>query len=379
MQTDADASPAALLAAIELSKSKWRVATAEPGSPKVSHHCLPGGDAAGLLTLLRRLQERAAARLGRPVRLVTTMEAGFDGFWLHRFLVGHGVDSHVVDPASVLVNRRARRVKTDRSDAQSLLRALAAHLRGEGQACTMVRVPSVEAEDLRRQVRERDRLVGERNQHANRIGALLFGQGIRDFNPRRPGAAEQLARLRTGDGRPLPPCLLAELRREMDRLALVERHLGEVEAERDALLEQGASRGSAEARILTLSKLKGVGRTAAAVLVREVFHRDFANRRQVASFLGLAPSPWSSGTTNAEQGISKSGSRRARSVMVELAWLWLRWQPATRLAEWFQERSGAARGRARKVLITAVARRLAVELWRYLAAGVVPEGAIAAA
>jgi transposase len=172
---------------------------------------------------------------------------------------------------------------------------------------------------------------------------------------------------------------LAELRRVMGRLALVERRLGEVEAGRDALVEQGASQGSAEARILTLSKLKGVGRTAAAVLVREVFHRDFANRRQVASFLGLAPSPWSSGTTNVEQGISKSGSRRARSVMVELAWLWLRWQPATRLAKWFQERSGAARGRARKVLITAVARRLAVDLWRYLAGGVVPEGAIAAA
>lgn len=379
MQTAANSSPTVLLAAIELSKSKWRVATTEPGSSKVSHHCLPGGDAAGLLTLLRRLQERAVARLGCPVRPVTTMEAGFDGFWLHRFLVGHGVDSHVVDPASVLVNRRARRVKTDRSDAQSLLRALAAHLRGEGHACTMVRVPSVEAEDLRRQVRERDRLVGERNQHANRIKALLFGQGIQNFNPRRPGAAEQLACLHTGDGRLLPPCLLAELRREIDRLALVERHLGEVEAERDALVEQGASQGSAEARILTLSKLKGVGRTAAAVLVREVFHRDFANRRQVASFLGLAPSPWSSGTTNVEQGISKSGSRRARSVMVELAWLWLRWQPATRLAKWFQERSGAARGRARKVLITAVARRLAVDLWRYLAAGVVPEGATAAA
>ena len=379
MQTAADSSPTVLLAAIELSKSKWRVATTEPGSSKVSHHCLAGGDAAGLLTLLRRLQERAVARLGCPVRPVTTMEAGFDGFWLHRFLVGHEVDSHVVDPASVLVNRRARRVKTDRSDAQSLLRALAAHLRGEGHACTMVRVPSVEAEDLRRQVRERDRLVGERNQHANRIKALLFGQGIQNFNPRRPGAAEQLACLRTGDGRLLPPCLLAELRREIDRLALVERHLSEVEAERDALVEQGASQGSAEARILTLSKLKGVGRTAAAVLVREVFHRDFANRRQVASFLGLAPSPWSSGTTNVEQGISKSGSRRARSVMVELAWLWLRWQPATRLAKWFQERSGAARGRARKVLITAVARRLAVDLWRDLAAGVVPEGATAAA
>jgi transposase len=379
MQTAADPSPAVLLVAIELSKSTWRVATAEPGSPKVSQHCLPGGDAGGLLALLRRLQERAVARLGSPVRPVTVMEAGFDGFWLHRFLMGHGVDSHVVDPASVLVDRRARRVKTDRSDAQSLLRALAAHLRGEGHACTMVRIPSVEAEDLRRQVRERDRLIGERNQHTNRIKALLFGQGIQDFNPRRPGAAEQLACLRTGDGRLLPPCLSAELRREMDRLALVERHLGEVEAERDALVEQGASQGSAEARILVLSKLKGIGRTAAAVLVREVFHRDFANRRQVASFFGLAPSPWSSGTTHVEQGISKSGSRRARSVMVELAWLWLRWQPATRLAKWFQERSGAARGRARKVLITAVARRLAVDLWRYLAAGVVPEGATAAA
>jgi transposase len=232
----AAACPAVPLVAIEPSKSTWRVATAEPGSPKISQHCLPGGDAAGLLALRRRLQQRAVTRLGCPVRPVTVMEAGFDGFWLHRFLVRHEVDSHVVDPASVLVDRRARRVKTDRSDAQSLLRALAAHLRGEGPAGTMVRVPSVEAEDLRRQVRERD-----------------------------------------------------------------------------ALVEQGASQGSAAARILALSKLKGIGRTAAAVLVREVFHRDFANRRQVASFFGLTPSPWSSGTTHVEQGISKSGSRRARS------------------------------------------------------------------
>jgi len=371
--------PATLLASIELSKSTWRVAIAEPGNSKVSQHCLPGGDTAGLLDLLKRLSQRAAARLGSAVRPITVMEAGYDGFWLHRLLVANGIDSYIVDPASILVDRRARRVKTDRSDAHSLLRSLAAYLRGEAHVCTMVRVPTVEAEDLRRQVRERDRLLSERNRHTNRVKALLFGQGIRDFDLRRPRASDRLADLRTGDGRALAPCLLAELRREVERLLMIERHLKEVEAERDAVVEQRAHESPAEARILALCKLKGIGRTAATVLVREAFHRDFANRRQVASFFGLAPSPWSSGTINVEQGISKAGSRRARSIMVELAWLWLRWQPATRLAKWFHERTGAARGATRKVLITAVARRLAVDLWRYLVAGVVPEGANAAA
>ena len=356
--------------ALELSKAKWLVGLHSPMADKVSRHTIAGGDAPALLTLIGAARRRAEAGLGGTVRVVTCYEAGYDGSWLHRLLVAHGIANQVIDPASLLVNRRARRRKTDRIDLAGLLRTLMAWHRGEPQVCSMVRVPSPEEEDQRRRGRERERLVKERVQHLGRVKGLLMTQGVRDFQPARRGWRDRLEALRTGDGRPLPDCLKAEIARECRRLALVDEMLDELERERDA-----ASDGKAPQQAALLTKLRGIGPTSAHLLAGEVFHRDFANRRQVAAYLGLEPSPWQSGQVDQDQGISKAGNRRARRVAIELAWLWLQHQPDSGLSRWFKDRVGVARGRVRRIMLVALARKLIVALWRYLASGVVPEGA----
>jgi len=365
-----DPQPATLFVALELSKAKWLVGLHSPMADKVSRHTIAGGDAPALLTLIGAARRRAEAGLGGTVRVVTCYEAGYDGFWLHRLLVAHGIANQVIDPASLLVNRRARRRKTDRIDLAGLLRTLMAWHRGEPQVCSMVRVPSPEEEDRRRRGRERERLVKERVQHLGRVKGLLMTQGVRDFQPARRGWRDRLEALRTGDGRPLPDCLKAEIARECRRLALVDEMLDELERERDA-----ASDGKAPQQAALLTKLRGIGPTSAHLLAGEVFHRDFANRRQVAAYLGLEPSPWQSGQVDQDQGISKAGNRRARRVAIELAWLWLQHQPDSGLSRWFKDRVGAARGRVRRIMLVALARELIVALWRYLASGVVPDGA----
>ena len=365
-----DPQPATLFVALELSKAKWLVGLHSPMADKVSRHTIAGGDAPALLMLIGAARRRAEASLGGTVRVVTCYEAGYDGYWLHRLLVAHGIANQVIDPASLLVNRRARRRKTDRIDLAGLLRTLMAWHRGEPQVCSMVRVPSPEEEDRRRRGRERERLVKERVQHLGRVKGLLMTQGVRDFQPARRGWRDRLEALRTGDGRPLPDCLKAEIARECRRLALVDEMLDELERERDA-----ASDGKAPQQAALLTKLRGIGPTSAHLLAGEVFHRDFANRRQVAAYLGLEPSPWQSGQVDQDQGISKAGNRRARRVAIELAWLWLQHQPDSGLSRWFKDRVGAARGRVRRIMLVALARKLIVALWRYLASGVVPEGA----
>lgn len=365
-----DPQPATLFVALELSKAKWLVGLHSPMADKVSRHTIAGGDAPALLMLIGAARRRAEASLGGTVRVVTCYEAGYDGFWLHRLLVAHGIANQVIDPASLLVNRRARRRKTDRIDLAGLLRTLMAWHRGEPQVCSMVRVPSPEEEDRRRRGRERERLVKERVQHLGRVKGLLMTQGVRDFQPARRGWRDRLEALRTGDGRPLPDCLKAEIARECRRLALVDEMLDELERERDA-----ASDGKAPQQAALLTKLRGIGPTSAHLLAGEVFHRDFANRRQVAAYLGLEPSPWQSGQVDQDQGISKAGNRRARRVAIELAWLWLQHQPDSGLSRWFKDRVGVARGRVRRIMLVALARKLIVALWRYPASGVVPEGA----
>jgi len=365
-----DPQPATLFVALELSKAKWLVGLHSPMADKVSRHTIAGGDAPALLMLIGAARRRAEASLGGTVRVVTCYEAGYDGFWLHRLLVAHGIANQVIDPASLLVNRRARRRKTDRIDLAGLLRTLMAWHRGEPQVCSMVRVPSPEEEDRRRRGRERERLVKERVQHLGRVKGLLMTQGVRDFQPARRGWRDRLEALRTGDGRPVPDCLKAEIARECRRLALVDEMLDELERERDA-----ASDGKAPQQAALLTKLRGIGPTSAHLLAGEVFHRDFANRRQVAAYLGLEPSPWQSGQVDQDQGISKAGNRRARRVAIELAWLWLQHQPDSGLSRWFKDRVGVARGRVRRIMLVALARKLIVALWRYLASGVVPEGA----
>ena len=365
-----DAAPAALFVALELSRSTWVVALHSPVADKVGQHRLDGGDAEGLMALLARRRRQAEERTGRPVRVVCCFEAGYDGFWLHRWLCARGVENRVPDAASLLVDRRARRAKTDRLDAAGLLRTLMALERGEARVCRVVRVPTPEREGARRRSRERARLVVERGQHTSRIKGLLMTQGIRDFEPTRRDWEARLEALRTPDGQPLAPCLRAELLRECRRLRQVVEMVAEVEAEQRTVAE--AEDGDAA----RLARLRGIGTTFAAVLGDEVLFRDFRNRREVGGYLGLAPSPWRSGRVERDQGIAKPGNRRARRTAIELAWLWLRHQPGSALARRFHGRVAGAKGRMRRIMLVAMARKLVVALWRYVTEGAVPEGAV---
>jgi transposase len=365
---------ATVFVSLELSRRTWLVTALMPGSGKLSKHALAAGDGRALLDLLDEVKAKAARRTGAPVVVHAIQEAGLDGFWIHRLLEKHGIDSQVVEPASIAVPRRHRRAKTDTIDGETLIRTLTAWYRGEPRVCAMVRPPSPEDEDRRRLSRERDRLLKERIQHTNRIMGLLFGQGIGDYDPLGKERHARLDALVTGDGRPLPAGLKAELRRELERLDLVRAQMEAVERERDRLIATLAEGEAGPAAALV--RLQGIGRTLAARLWLEGLGRRFANRRQIAAYAGLAPSPWQSGDTRREQGIAKAGNPRLRHTMIELAWLWLRHQPDSTLSTWFRERVGEARGRVRRVAIVALARKLLVALWRFTGQGVVPEGAV---
>lgn len=368
-----------LFVALELSRKSWLVATSAPGEAKISKRTIAAGDGPSLLTLLKGVREKAERRLGQPVTVVVIQEAGLDGFWLHRLLEANGFQSHVVDPASIAVDRRKRRRKTDAIDVEALLRTLMAWARGERRVCSMVRPPSPEDEDRRRLCREREALVTERIRHTNRIKGLLAGQGITGFEPLRPDHRARLDELRTGDGRSLPSRLKDEIRRQLARLDAVIDDLKTVEAERDAIIGARAVTppdGAVPAPPTLLRQLKGIGPEFATVLWLEAFFRTFENRRQLAAYAGLAPSPWQSGGLDRDQGIGKSGNPRLRKTMVELAWMWVRYQPDSALSRWFVGRVGTARGRVRRIAIVAVARKLLVSLWRFVTQGVVPAGAI---
>jgi transposase len=241
--------------------------------------------------------------------------------------------------------------------------------------CSVVRVPPGEDEDRRQRSRERERLLSERTRHTNRIKGLLHAQGIRDAQPLKPGFVAWLETMRSGDGRPLPPCLKRATVREHERLCLVNKQIREIEAQSKAEL-RAAAPGSSEARIMQLIDLKGLGWISAQQLVHEVFHRSFDNRRQVGSYFGLTGTPFDSGASRREQGISKAGNWRGRQLATELAWLWLRNQPGSDLSRWFRERVGGHKGRVKRIAIVALARKLMVALWRYLQTGVVPNGAV---
>ena len=360
---------------LELSRSKWLVTSLVAGSEKISRHVIADRDQAALLRLFEQLKRRAERRVGRPARIIVIQEAGFDGFWIHRVLATNGIESHVVESASIAVPRRHRRAKSDAIDGEMLLRTLMAFKRGERRVCAMVVPPTPEQEDLRRVSRERRTLIKERVEHVNRIKGLLASQGIDDFHPLRRDSHGRLDVLTTGDGRSLAPCLKAEISRELDRIELVQRQLAAVEAERERILrsDQVALKNAPGQLLL---RLRGIGPEFASVLWLEGLYRHFTNRRQLAAFAGLAPSPWQSGKMRGEQGISKSGNSRLRSTMMELTWLWLRHQPGSALSRWFHERVQSDRGRIRRISIVALARKLLIALWRYTSFGEVPEGAL---
>ncbi len=362
-----------IYAALELSKNSWLLAIQVPGRDNPSLHPIKGGDAEGLMAKLGAARQRVAKVTGQTPTVTLCYEAGYDGFWLARFLGQRGFGCLVMEPASLQVNRRARRVKTDRIDVERILHTLIAWCRGERHVCSMVVIPSVEEEDLRRSHRERDRLIRERTAHINRIKGLLFGQGIRGINVKSRYKTLTPAELVTADGRPLPERLGREINREIERLALVQAQIVGIEHERD---RPATSCVATERKRHQLLRLKGLGSALSSTLTREVYYRQFANRRQVASYIGITPSAYDSGDGHRSQGISKAGNRRARVAMVQAAWLWLRHQPDSALSQWFHDRTQGQKGRIRRVMIVALARKLAIALWRYLETGLIPDGAV---
>jgi transposase len=363
----------AIFVSMELSKSTWLITSLSPGAgERMSKHVVRAGDVTGLMERFALLREKARVRTGHEFGFIVIQEAGLDGFWIHRVLEREGIESYVVDPASIATSRRRRRAKTDKIDGEALVRALLAYKRGEPRVCAMVRPPSVEEEDRRRICRERQVLIIERTQHINRIKGLLFSQGITGYEPSRRDRRERIEELRTGDGRVLAAHVRSQIDRELDRLELIIEQIKAVEEERATLLAEQAANTPAA----MLLNLKGIGPEFATILYAEGLFRHFDNRRQLAAYAGLAPTPWQSGSIRQEQGVSKAGNSRLRTTMVELSWLWIRYQPGSALARWFQERVQHNGGRLKKPTIVALARKLLIALWKYATSGVVIEGAV---
>ena len=363
-------------AALELSKTSWSCAFADPGDGQAIVHKIRASDVDRLIGILNSSKAKAEHRLGRPLHIVLCYEVGYDGFWLARLLIARGIRTIVFDPASFLMPRRGRRAKTDRLDAEGMTRTLRAWLSGNREVARDVQIPSVEQEDAKRIERERKYLVEERISIVGRIKGLLALHGIWLTGKRiGKGLRERLDTMRTGDGRPPAPFIRRDIERMLRRYDLVSQQIEEVVADRKKALADGSGRFPQAEKVQLLATLGAVGETTATVLVAEVYHRSFETRRHVASFVGLAPSPYNSGDTDRDRGISKAGTKLARQTLVELAWFWLRYQPNSKLSLWWHERFGGMGMRGRKVGIVALARKLAIALWRFVEQGVLPEGA----
>lgn len=363
-----------LSVALELSSKNWKVGFHDGRRERASIHTLKQAVAQGRLSAVVELIEQIRAKwsLGKQARVEVVYEAGQDGFWIKRALERHGYAVHVIDPASIPVERHARRAKTDRLDVLRLLSSLMGWLRGERDRMRVIRVPDEAAEAQRHMARERGLLQKEIGQHRDRMVKLLRTVGCWTELKADVGAQLERGEFKDDQGRALSEPLRERLRRECERLALVVAQFKRVEK---ALAEQLAP--EVQARIDVLSQLKGVGQVGALRLVLELFWRDFDNRRQVGACVGLVPQPYDSGNSRVDQGISKQGNRRVRALLIQMAWMWLRYQPDSALAKWFAQRwaQGGGNKRSKRIAIVAVARRLAIALWRYLKDGQVPEGA----
>jgi transposase len=364
-----------LVLALETSGKNWVVAAHVPGTGLVKAKQVIAPNADALEGAVEGYRRRAAAGGQVVERVILVYEAGYGGFWLARWLMARSIEVHVIQPSSVPVERKKRRAKSDNIDVDLLLRTLLAWLRGEPRVCSMVPIPDEAAEDARRPSRERDELVRERISLTNRIGAVLTTLGIDGFNPLRKDRRKRLETLRTPFGQPLPEHAKAKIVRSIDRLELVMAQITALEDQRDAVLEQDAP-GTAERMVQALAMLRSIGAQSATVLVYEAFVRHFSSSKALGSYAGLTGTPFSSGGAEREQGISKAGNQRLRATMGELAWRWVRYQPDSALSKWFRERLAGAKGRMKKVLIVALARKLLIALWRYASHGVIPEGAV---
>lgn len=360
---------AVLYMAMELSNAKWKLGFSN-GSRDRSVTIIAGDWKA-----LSRQIDLAKEKLHLPedCPVICCYEAGRDGFWIHRMLEEEfGITNLIFDSSSIEVNRRKRRAKTDKVDVKALLRLLQRYLNGERKAVSVVQIPTPDEEDQRRFNRERERLIKEHSAHIARIKSLLIQHGVR--TPIGRNFPEWLETIGDGLGNELGPNLKTELVREYERLQLVKRQIGELRQEQKRRIKEEKTK--AMEQIITLMQLRGVGPQSSWILVMEFFvWRKFKNRRELAACAGLTPTPYDSGSSQREQGISKAGSRRVRSLMVELGWLWLRYQPDSKLSRWFHSRFGVGK-RFRRVGIVALARKLLIALWRYLEKGVVPEGAV---
>ena len=360
-----------LSVALELGERHWKVAGGAEFGGEIGLKQIKAGDGERLLEVIHALREKL--NLPESTRIATCYEAGREGFWLDRFLKAHGVESLVVDSASIEVSRRARRAKPDRLDAEKLLTMLQRYLLGEERVWSVVRVPSVEEEDGRSLHREHRTLTKERTRLANRIRGLLANQGLR-LGPIDGKFLEWLDAARLWDGTPVPPGLRKRIEWEFERWQFTHEQILDLERERVALLRAKPNR--AYEQIDQLSRLKGIGLGSAWTYVMEFFAwREFKNGQEVGALAGLAPTPHQSGDLQRERGISRAGNRFVRGMAIEIAWGWLRHQPNSALTKWYEERFASGGPRARKVGIVAVARKLLIALWRYLETGALPEGA----
>jgi len=358
-----------LYVAFELGKKDWKVAMTSGFGRTPWLRTIAGGDLAAVERVINAARPRFG--LAAPVRVISCYEAGRDGFWIHRALWRLGVENRVVDSASLEVNRRARRTKTDRLDATKLVRMLVRVCAGDRGAWAEVRVPTVAAEAARHVSRERTALTQEQTRLRNQIGSWLATWGCRVPPPMRR-QPEWWTHARDWADAPLPRAVQARLARADARLAVIAEQIATIAVEQTRLTQQ-ADPTSARARLV---QLKGVATTSASVLLDEgLVWRAFRNRREIGGLLGFAPAKYDSGESSRDQGITRAGNKRLQSVMVQLAWGWLHWQPLSALTRWYQARFSTGQ-RTRKVGIVALARKLLIALWRYATQGVVPAGAV---
>ena len=357
-----------LYMSLELSNSKWKIMFSN--GFKRRQRTITAGDLNGL----RQEISKSLEHLKMPVdtKIFSCYEAGRDGFWIHRHLIAQGISNFVVDPSSIEVNRRFRRAKTDRIDVTKLMDMLIRYRNGEQKLWSVLHIPTVEQEDRRRIQREVDRLKKERTSHSNRIRSLLVLHGIRLKVGRY--FLQSLDKVRLFDGSELNRCLKKEIQREYTRYQLIDEQLKQLSKDKEQLLQQG---GQAAKKVERLQLVRGIGPIGSWSLVYEFFGwRKFKNVKQVGAASGLAPTPYDSGNSKREQGISKAGNGRIRRLMNQLSWQWLRYQPQSELSKWFMQRFGSGASRMRRVGITALSRKLLIALWKYLETGLVPQGAI---
>ena len=361
----------ALYLAFELGNVEWKLGFSVGFGQRPRVRAMPAGN----LVDLQREIELARKRFGlaETARVMSCYEAGRDGFWLHRYLVEAGVENLVVDSSSIEVNRRFRRAKTDGMDVAKLLDQRMRYERGEKKVWHVVRVPGLEAEDRRQFHRELEDLKVERTQHTNRIKGLLASQGVR----LEIGASflERLKAVRLWDGRPIPEGLKARLEGEYERWQFIQGQIHELEAQRVEVIRRSADPEVEKVR--QLLRLKGIGLNSAWVNTMEFFSwREFRNGKEVGGLAGLTPTPYQSGDSSRERGMSKAGNRHVRALAIEIAWGWLRYQPESELSQWYQRRFGDGSSRVRRIGIVALARKLLVAQWRYLETGLIPQGAV---